>query len=246
MEINDYRRRMYDRYITSRSQGHKLGAARLVAFREAHLRKLIAAHFPADRGAKILDLGCGNGMLLNCAKQAGYNNISGIDVSVQQVELAEELGFQGVQQGDLFEAVSSIADASLETVVTFDVIEHFRKGELICFVDEVFRSLRDSGRWIMHVPNAESSFGTRIRYGDFTHEIAFTRDSISQLLLSSGFAQVDCYEDGPVAHGIKSATRWLLWKIIRTGLRLRLMIETGDSGRDAIFSQNLLAVATKR
>jgi hypothetical protein len=32
--------------------------------------------------------------------------------------------------------------------------------------------------------------------------MAFTRESICQLLLSSGFAPVHCYEDGPVAHGV--------------------------------------------
>ena len=31
----------------------------------------------------------------------------------------------------------------------------------------------------------------------------------------------------------------------RAGLRLWLTVETGDTGRNAIFSQNLLAVAVK-
>ena len=56
---------------------------------------------------------------------------------------------------------------------------------------------------------------------------------------------------GPVAvdhagaHGIKSAARWALWKVFRSFLRLYLAVETGDSGRDAIFSQNLICVAFK-
>jgi hypothetical protein len=39
--------------------------------------------------------------------------------------------------------------------------------------------------------------------------------------------------------------RWLLWKGIRAGMRLWLAIETGDFGRDAIFTQNLFAIAEK-
>ena len=50
-----------------------------------------------------------------------------------------------------------------------------------------------------------------LRYGDLTHEMAFTRTSLAQLLLSSGFGAVRCFEDAPVVHGAKSALRWLLW-----------------------------------
>ena len=114
----------------------------------------------------------------------------------------------------------------------------------IGLVDEVCRVLRPGGRWIIHTPNAESPFGMRVRYGDLTHELAFTRTSLAQLL-SSGFSQVSCYEDQPVPHGLKSAVRWALWKVFRTLLRLYVAAETGDSGRDAVFSQNLLCVAFK-
>jgi hypothetical protein len=84
-----------------------------------------------------------------------------------------------------------------------------------------------------------------MRYGDLTHEIAFTRESIAQLLRSSGFAEVRCFEDAPIVHGAKSAVRWVLWKMIRLALRVYIVAETGDTGRECIFSQNLLAVATK-
>jgi hypothetical protein len=45
--------------------------------------------------------------------------------------------------------------------------------------------------------------------------------------------------------GINRSIRWVLRKGIRPGLRFWLAVETGDTGRDAIFTQNLLAVATK-
>jgi hypothetical protein len=91
----------------------------------------------------------------------------------------------------------------------------------------------------------ESPFGMRIRYGDLTHELAFTQSSLSQLLLSSGFSKVDCYEDQPIPHGVKSTIRWFLWKVIRSLLFSYIIVETGDIDRDAIFSQNFLAVAYK-
>ena len=70
------------------------------------------------------------------------------------------------------------------------------------------------------------------------------RESLTQLLSASGFADVQCFEDDPVAHGLKSAVRRTLWRVIRSGLRLYLMAETGEM--NAIFSRNLMAVAVKQ
>jgi SAM-dependent methyltransferase len=138
-----------------------------------------------------------------------------------------------------------LPDASLDVVVAFDVIEHFMRDELLGFVDEVRRVLRPGGRWIIHTPNAESPFGGRMRYGDLTHELAFTRHSIGQLLLSSGFSSVRCFEDTPVPHGVKSAARWVLWKLFRGVLRLYMAAETGDGDASHIFTQNFLVVAER-
>ena len=37
------------------------------------------------------------------------------------------------------------------------------------------RALKPGGRWILHTANAESPFYGRVRYGDITHEQAFTQ-----------------------------------------------------------------------
>jgi hypothetical protein len=129
--------------------------------------------------------------------------------------------------------------------VTFDVLEHFRKDELLLIVDGIRRVLREQGSWIIHAPNGESPFCGRILYGDMTHEIAFTRHSLTQLLLSSGFSGVECHEDALGIVGVKRLVRWIVWKCIRGMLRLWIAAETGDTGRNAIFTQNLLAIATK-
>jgi SAM-dependent methyltransferase len=150
-----------------------------------------------------------------------------------------------VVEGDILEYLGSTPDESQDVVVTFDVVEHFTRDELLPFVDEVHRVLKSGGRWLIHTPNGESPLSNRIRYGDLTHEQAFTRTSLGQLLLSSGFRSLECYEDAPVIHGAASAVRFVLWKVIRTMLRLYLAVETGNFGRTAIFTQNLLAVAIR-
>ena len=68
---------------------------------------------------------------------------------------------------------------------------------------------------------------------------------MAQLLLASGFPEVRCYEDTPVAHGAKSLIRVLLWRLIRAGLRVYVAAETGETSSDVIFTRNLLVVATR-
>jgi SAM-dependent methyltransferase len=242
---SDYRTRIYNAYVNAQQQA--LAPESLVGLKPRFpmLRKLVREHFPPDLNAAILELGCGHGALIHVARQMDYRHLHGLDGSPEQVAATRRLGIDGVAQGDVLGALSRQPDGSLDCVVAFDLIEHFTKAELIGLVDEICRILRPGGRLIIHCPNAESPFGNRTLFRDFTHELAFTRTSLAQLLLSSRFSQVTCYEDQPVSHDLKSAVRWVLWKVLRNLLRLYVAAETGDSGRNAVFSQNLFCVAFK-
>jgi 2-polyprenyl-3-methyl-5-hydroxy-6-metoxy-1,4-benzoquinol methylase len=245
MPTSDYRSRIYDYYVHSRLESLAPPDTEAIQRGGVFLRHLVQRHFPANREAAILDLGCGYGSLIYHARQAGYVNVAGVDRSPQQVAEAKRLGIDGVIEGDILDHLASTPDASQDVVVTFDVIEHFTRDELLPFVDEVQRVLKVGGRWIIHTPNGESPLSNRIRYGDLTHEQAFTRTSLGQLLLSSGFRSLECYEDTPIVHGVVSALRFVAWKAIRGMLRLYLAAETGNTGASAIFTQNLLAVAVR-
>lgn len=166
-------------------------------------------------------------------------------MSKEQVAAADELGVQGVQEGDLRTALCGLPNDGLDAIVAFDVIEHLSTDELLEFSDQALRVLAPGGRLIVHVPNGESPFFGRVRYGDVTHERAFTRRSITQLMSTAGFHLVRCYSDTPVVHGPVSLVRWLLWNGIRLVLWVVVAAETVDIDRRAIFTQNLLAVAFK-
>src|SRR5687768_7775403 len=245
MPASDYRSRIYDYYVHSRLESLAPADTESIRRGGAYLRRVVRQHFPQDRTVAILDLGCGYGSLIYHARQAGYVNVVGVDRSPQQLVEAKRLGIEGIIEGDILEYLGSVPSASQDVVVTFDVIEHFTRDELLPFVDDIRRVLKEGGRWIIHTPNGESPMSNRIRFGDLTHEQAFTRTSLGQLLLSSGFRSLECYEDAPVIHGVPSAVRFAVWKGIRAMLRLYLAAETGNSGRSAIFTQNLLAVAVR-
>jgi len=238
----DYRKRVYNSYRSTHGLDQVVDDR---PNRAPYLRHLIANFFPQDRVISILDLGCGAGSLLYFLRMAGYQNCRGVDTSIEQVKAAAALGIEGVTQGDLFESLRYTPENSIDVIVAFDVIEHLTKLELLAFADEVSRVLQSGGRWIIHAPNADSPFGMSVRYRDWTHEQAFSISSINQVLKTSGFASVECYEDQPIPHGIKSMFRLLLWKLIRSCWRFAWAVETGYTDRHGVYSQNFITVAIK-
>ncbi len=241
---SDYRARIYDRYV---AVGTCAATANIEAIqvRRPLFHRLIRNFFPMNPDADILDIGCGCGGLIKVAREHGYRRIRGVDVSPEQVEIANRLGIEGIDQKDLFETLRVLEPESHDAIVTFDVIEHLSKEELEILVDQIFRVLRRNGKWIIHVPNGESPLFGRVLYGDFTHQQAFTRASIKQLVFTFGFKDVVFAEDSPIPHGLKSSIRWVLWKLLRAMLRLWLLIESGTGSRECIFTQNFVAVAEK-
>lgn len=241
----DVRARLLARYVTTHASVSAAAAAGGLARRKAYLERLVRDHFPPARDAAILDLGCGHGALVWAARNLGYANVTGVDASPEQVAASRALGIEGVRHGDLRATLDAVAPASLDAIVLFDLFHYFGKPEQMAIADSVHRALKPGGRFILHVPNGEAIFAARMRYWDVLAEDAFTRASIAQLLGACGFAAVESFEDTPAVHGLRSALRAVLWRVVRGVARLALMAETGESGGDAVFSQCLLAVARK-
>ena len=239
-----YRTRIYARYVEA--AGAVLAPTTLAQLgpRRPFLERLATRHFPPSRTAAILDLGCGHGALVHVARSLGWTNIGGVDASPSQIAAAKRLGIAGVREADALATARALPPASLDAAICFDVIEHLDRDEILALTDAVVVALKPGGRWIVHVPNGASPFGGAALYGDFTHELAFTAESITQLALSSGFSAVAVEEDEPVAHGAKSWLRLILWRVIRAGLRFWLRVETGSVSQP-VLTQNFLAVLTK-
>jgi predicted TPR repeat methyltransferase len=189
-----------------------------------------------------MDLGCGHGTHLYFLKQKGYQNLVGVDTSPEQVELAHQLGVEEVQRGDIEDFLSHDQQPA-DVVLLIDVLEHLPLDTGFDLLSSVFAKLNKGGRLIIHVPNAEGLYGMRIRYGDLTHEQAFTPTSIRQMLKTVGFSTITPSEDKPIIHGLPSLARRLLWGILTIPHRLLLMAETGYT--HFILSQNMLVVAQK-
>ncbi len=94
----------------------------------------------------VLDIGCGDGLLIEKLQQKGLT-VSGIDISSRAVELCKERNLACVQ-GDITEKLP-YQDASFDTVLLIDVLEHlFQPKEVL---KEAFRVSKK--QVIISVPN---------------------------------------------------------------------------------------------
>jgi len=246
-----WKTRLYDAYVSSGQAASRPSVASddvpspaaVFAPFAPQTRHFIAAYVPADRNARIVDLGCGDGLLLHFLLEAGYRHVSGVDASSEQIARAHALGLFEAEHGAIDTFLADAGDQSLDVVLLIDVLEHLTRDELFAVLDHVARVLRPGGVCIAHVPNAEGLYGMRVRYGDLTHEQAFTARSMSQAFAAVGFKSIAAFEDRPVVHGVRSLVRRALWDAGTLPHRLLLAAETGTWG--SILSQNLVVRAVR-
>src|SRR5438105_2349301 len=105
--LKELRDRIYEKY---RSLGRPAYLTDDRESRAPYMRQLIHKHFPPNREAKILDLGCGSGTFIHFLRESGYHSVSGIDCSPEQVAIARELGIEGIREADLKEALRTLND----------------------------------------------------------------------------------------------------------------------------------------
>jgi hypothetical protein len=129
-------------------------------------------------------------------------------------------------------------------ITALDLIEHFEKEEILELLGLIYRALKFNGKLLLSVPNAETLFAGSILYGDFTHEIAFTRSSLSQILRLSGFKEIKFLRTEPVIHNFKSLVRFLIWKFIKQLIKIYFLAATGSIGGGE-YHQNISVLAMK-
>jgi 2-polyprenyl-3-methyl-5-hydroxy-6-metoxy-1,4-benzoquinol methylase len=233
----------YDRYVSTHLASIRSHGPETLESDRRVWRDYFAALLPADRAARIADIGCGSGSFLYFLKHQGYINACGVDRSPEQIAMAKRHGIEGAIEGD---AMCFLYDnrQAFDCLVTVDVIEHVDRAMTLAFLRAMFDALRPGGRLILRTANGAGPLAGHTRYSDFTHVQAFTISSISQVLRLSGFEAIEVLPEGPRVHGPVSAVRWTLWQAMNAVLRFCLTVETGQLQRE-IFTQDLIAVAQR-
>ena len=235
--MQSWKELFYKNYVTS-GQSQDLKPFRF------YTKNFVQSFFPKDKQSNILDIGCGTGASLFTIKQMGYNNLYGIDISEEQISIAHNFGLNFCKKADIFSEKNIYENSFFHVILLIDVLEHCTKEEIVKLLEICHNLLKKDGVLIIHVPNAEGFFGSKIRYADFTHEISFTQKSIVQLLRMLSFNEdVRVIEDKPLKHSIFSTLRLILWNLLTLPIRFLHFIECGTF--DIKLSQNILVIAKK-
>jgi len=185
---NGYRNR---RYGTHEQPAHVLGVPAAWLFAGTrHRIDLEFRHLPRPLpGARLLDVGFGDGTFLERAKSAGWQ-VTGIDPDPVTVEAARKRGLD-VRQGSL-DAPGGVA-GPFDVVTLSHVIEHVHDPRAL--VREVHKLLKPGGLVWIETPNLASSghqrFGAAWRgLEPPRHLVLFDWDSLEALLRAEGFGDI--------------------------------------------------------
>jgi SAM-dependent methyltransferase len=133
---------------------------------------------------RILDVGCGNGAILE-GVDARWEKY-GVEISHYAVKEAQ--GFGNIHEGDLRSACYD--SSSYDVILLFHVIEHMT--DPLAEVSEIYRILKNDGLLIIGTPDFDCACARR--YGDHfrllhdkTHISLFSNDSLTRMLADVGF-----------------------------------------------------------
>jgi len=246
--LQDYRTRAYNVFVSKHwNYSHTFSKETYNLFARVS-KKRFDGILPERKPVKIIDLACGAGHFLYFLQKEGYTDTQGIDLSEEQLEVANKMGVENLKKADLFDYLPKHPQ-SFDMIIANDIIEHLKKDEVLEFLDMIYNSLVPNGRVLICTINAQSLFGARTVFIDFTHEQGFTPISLSQVLRICNFEDVKVYGEKPIAHDFKSAVRAGLWWGANKMLKVYVTIERG-SGRGLwkyfdIFEPRIFAVGKR-
>ena len=127
--------------------------------RKFELHRVDASLSFLEKGERLLDLGCGDGMLLALAKKNGkYNKLYGVDIAFNVVQRAKKTLKKKLGSDEKFTLIATDLDKPLpfkskyfDAVVCLAVLEHIFDPYFT--VKEIGRVLKQGGILILEVPN---------------------------------------------------------------------------------------------
>jgi SAM-dependent methyltransferase len=106
------------------------------------MERIEALMRPISKDAKILDVGCGEGVLVNRLRDQGYANIRGIDLNYES---------ENVDRGSALSM--PYAAETFEVMLCLDMIEHLNVLDQEPLLDELHDKLVGGGELIISIPN---------------------------------------------------------------------------------------------
>ncbi len=138
-------------------------------------------------GGDVLEIGFGSGSFLAWARERGAR-VAGTEINAVLLAAARHFGVELLAAD--FETVADRHASRFDTIVAFDVFEHFTLDEIVPRLAATATMLKPGGHLLLRFPNAQSPFGLAPQNGDPTHKTALSRSVFEQLIQGTSFAIV--------------------------------------------------------
>lgn len=165
-----------------------------------------------NKNARILDIGCGQGVFLMGLRDMGFKNIYGIDLDQQAVDFCVKNGLN-VKRMNCMDL--NTLEEKFDFISMNHVLEHLKKDDVIPMIKHIFDNLlKKTGLLFISVPNAQSNTGCYWAYEDFTHYTLYTSGSLNFVLQSGGATEIKFLDPDSLgkkyrfSEGKKAALRW--------------------------------------
>ncbi len=192
------------------------------------------------KGANILEIGCNEGTMLGVLFDNGYRNLTGIDLSTDDLDIARKSLPQDIkiEYADAFEYLSNKENV-YDVIFSKAVFEHIKKENVIELIKICKRVLKNGGVLVIDVPNMDWLLASHERYMDFTHECGYNINSLGQIMRQY-FGNCNLYyaNDRSGANGIKG-------KVAKKILATLISWSIPCISEEAMFSRQIIGVSKK-
>lgn len=167
-------------------------------------------------GATVFEIGFGSGNFIAWAIRKGAN-VAGSEINPASLDGARSRGIELLPP--TFEDVAEVNADRFDTIVGFDVFEHFTRDEITRRLAALETMMKPGGHLLLRFPNAQSPFGLAPQNGDPTHKSALSR-GVFELLTQNTSLDIVRYSGsfriggGGFARSIARSLRTLLTRMI--------------------------------
>jgi 2-polyprenyl-3-methyl-5-hydroxy-6-metoxy-1,4-benzoquinol methylase len=146
------------------------------------------------KGAKVLDVGCGNGRMGEYLIKNNQNKVTGIDISQPAIDQAKKVLSEAYCL-DLEKDAMPFSEKSFEIIICGDILEHL--FDPLSILKILSKYLKDDGFFLLSIPNVANIFiRLSLLKGNFnyqesgildeTHLRFFTLETIKKMLEQAG------------------------------------------------------------
>jgi len=174
------------------------------------------------RPKKVLDFGCGNGVLSYWLKSNGFGEeIVGVDISTTGIDQAIKMFGRDGLTFEPLDYIDRMNKNSVDVVVSSHVFEHIENAE------DALMSIRDKAEWfVIEVPLENCLFqnmnyllrGKKRKENPLGHVNFWTKDSFNSFIENSGLSVINSYQYASAP--FSKYNHWVKRIIERLALRL--------------------------